>query len=221
MADLSVLRIINCMDENFFIENNFTKMLDSHGYDINQRIEIKKHCRIDIDPKKFYRFMCQHWSQANILPYKPNPHYTEITNQQLRLTQEVGYHNGNTLKRDWGKREEHNAELKKIIGKENLEKIGIDEKYTLVRLLCYEPGNMFPVHWDEYESWWKKFELDETPKRYSVLVNPWSWGQYLQLHSTVITNWLPGDCYIIPNQLLHCSGNGGIVPKITLTITSL
>lgn len=208
------------MEENFFVENNFTKMLDSHGYDINEKIEIKKHCRIDIDPKKFFQFMCQHWDQANIMPYKTNPHYSEITNQQLRVTQEVGYHNGNTLKRDWGKREEHNSELKKIIGNENLQKIGIDEKYTLVRLLCYEPGNIFPVHWDEYESWWNKFGLDETPKRYSVLVNPWSWGQYLQLHTTVITNWRPGDCYIIPDKLLHCSGNGGIVPKITLTITS-
>jgi|TARA_R100000030_G_scaffold22667_2_gene16296 hypothetical protein len=209
------------MEEDFFTQNNFTKMLDQYGYDINEHIEIKKHCQIDIDPNDFFKFMSKHWMDANTAPYKPNAHYSKITNEQLRLTQEVGYHNGNTLKRDWGKLEQHNSELKEIIGNNHLEKIGIDPKYTLVRLLCYEPGNVFPVHWDEYESWWKKFNIDATPTRYSVLINPWSWGQYLQLHTTVITNWQPGDCYIIPNKVLHCSGNGGIVPKITLTITSL
>jgi len=220
MANIPV-SIIKNMEEDFFTKNSFTEFLKENNYDINEKIDINKHCKLDIDVNKFFQFMNKYWMDANTAPYKPNDHYSDITNTQLKHTHAVGYHNGNTLKRDWGKREEHNQELKQIIGKENLDKMGIDEKYTLVRLLCYEPGNLFPVHWDEYESWWKKFKIDAVPKRFSVLVNPWSWGQYLQLHTTVITNWQPGDCYVIPNKVLHCSGNGGIVPKVTLTITSI
>jgi hypothetical protein len=37
----------------------------------------------------------------------------------------------------------------------------------------------------------------------------------------MITNWTPGDSYVIPTRVLHCSGNGGVVPKVTLTVTGL
>jgi len=196
-------------------------MLDSHGYDINEKIDIPKHCELKIDPQDFFDFMYENWDDANTSPYQPGPYYTPITNIQRKLSNQIGYHNGNCFKRDWGRKEQHNAKLKEIIGQENFDRIGIDQKNTLVRILCYEPGNVFPVHWDEYETWWKKFNIDKNPTRFSVLINPWSWGQYLQLHTTVITNWQPGDCYIIPHNVLHCSGNGGIVPKITLTVTAL
>jgi hypothetical protein len=209
------------MSKDFFTKNNFTKFLESHGHSLDQTINIPMHCKLNVDPNDFFTFMYENWNESNTQPYQASPYYTEITNEQMALAREVGYHNGNLFKRDWGRLEKHNSTLKEIIGKNNFTKMGIDEKHTLVRILCYEPGNLFPVHWDEYETWWKKFGTDKTPTRFSVLINPWSWGQYLQLHTTVITNWQPGDCYIIPHNVLHCSGNGGIVPKVTLTITSL
>ena len=86
------------------------------------------------------------------------------------------------------------------------------------------PGNIFPVHTDLFEGWRDKFNIhdpDIMPTRFNVLLNKYSWGQYLQVHNTMITMWEPGDTYIIPKNVLHCSGNGGVVPKITLTVTGL
>ena len=40
-------------------------------------------------------------------------------NEQMRLANQFGYHTGNTIKRDWGKLDEHNETFKKLIGKEN------------------------------------------------------------------------------------------------------
>ena len=100
--------------------------------------------------------------------------------------------------------------------------LDLDPDTCLVRLLCYLPGNIFPVHWDGFEGWAEKFDgWHLTPTRVSVMVSPWSWGHYLQVHDKMISNWIPGDTYIVPDKVLHCSGNGGVVPKVTLTITGL
>jgi hypothetical protein len=87
-------------------------------------------------------------------------------------------------------------------------------------LLCYNPGNILPVHKDGFEGWRKMFNKpDINPYRYSVMISPWDWGHYLQLHDQMITNWNPGDTWVVPHDVWHCSGNGGVMPKVTLTVT--
>ena len=210
------------MNKELFTKNKFTNFLDDAGYDLSVPFELKKHCELNINPEDFFQFMEINWMDSYCLPYEPRAILDPTSNIQAEFANQLGYHSGNTLKRDWGKNNPaHDGVLKEIIGNDNFAKMGIDPATTLVRLLCYQPGNIFPLHWDGFEGWQQKFKIDKMPTRYSVLVNPWSWGQYLQIHDNMITNWVPGDTYIIPKDVLHCSGNGGILPKVTLTITGL
>ena len=55
--------------------------------------------------------------------------------------------------------------------------------------------------------------------RYFIAVSPWSWGHFLQVHDNMIHHWEPGYCVEVPNEAFHLSGNCGISPKYTLTIT--
>ena len=47
------------------------------------------------------------------------------------------------------------------------------------------------------------------------------WGHVLQVHDNMISNWKPGDTYVIPPKIFHASANFGIAPKYTLTITGV
>ena len=211
----------NLKIENF-TSNEFTKYLDSYGYDINVPFDLKQHCKLDIDPTQWFEFMSDNWINCYCFPYEPRPNLDPVSNDQTTHANRIGYHTGNSIKRDWGKNEPlHDDVFKEFIGKDNFDRMGVDPDTTLVRLLCYQPGNVFPVHWDGFEGWNAKFGIDKTPTRFSVLINPYSYGQYLQIHDKMITNWSPGDTYVIPEGVLHCSGKGGIVPKVTLTITGL
>ena len=210
------------MDKKSFTENEFTQFLDNRGHNLNEPLDIPLHCNLKIKPDDFFDFMEKEWMNSSVLPYEPRAILSKEANEQMRLANQFGYHTGNTIKRDWGKLDEHNETFKKLIGKENFELLDLDPDTCLVRLLCYLPGNIFPVHWDGFEGWAEKFDgWHLTPTRVSVMVSPWSWGHYLQVHDKMISNWIPGDTYIIPDKVLHCSGNGGVVPKVTLTITGL
>ena len=210
------------MDKKSFTENEFTQFIDNRGHDLSTHLDLEMHCNLKIKPDDFYDFIEAEWMSSAVLPYEPRPSLSKDANEQMRLANLFGYHTGNTIKRDWGKLEAHNEHFKKIIGDENFSLLGLNPSTCLVRLLCYMPGNIFPVHWDGFEGWAEKFDSWHlTPARMSVFVSPWSWGHYLQVHDNMISNWAPGDTYIIPDKVLHCSGNGGILPKVTLTITGL
>ncbi len=204
-----------------FVENEFTKFISDNNQDLSIHLPLEKHCTLKFNNTDFYDFMFKDWGTSSCLPYEPRPNSDDFSNLQMTFARNLGYHTGNTLKRDWGRKPEENSEFKEIIGLDNFNLLGIDPNRTLIRLLCYMPGNMLPLHIDGYEGWQQFFNTDEVPKRFSVLVNDWSWGQFLQLHDNVITNWSCGDTYIIGQNVWHCSGNAGILPKVTLTITGV
>jgi hypothetical protein len=201
-----------------FTRNSFTDFLDEQGYAIADSVPVEKLCTLKVDPADWFEFMQDNWMDCFCAPYEPRPILDDLSNQQMLLANHHGYHSGNTIKRDWGKDPKHDAQFKELV---DVTPLGLDPATTQIRLLCYQPGNIFPVHWDGLEGWGERFGIDKTPTRFSVLVNPYSWGQYLQIHNTMITNWTPGDSYVIPTRVLHCSGNGGVVPKVTLTVTGL
>jgi len=210
------------MDKQFFTKNAFTDYVDTHLADYVEPGSIALHTRLNLDPEVWFQWMIDHWSEADKFVYEHNPTKQGSSNSQIKLANEIGYSGANTAKLDWGRSHDaHNDEFIHILGQENFNRLGIDSTRVLIRLLCYLPGSFLPLHWDNFESWQTRFQSDETPSRFSVLVNPWSWGQYLQIHSHMISTWSPGDAYEIPYKALHCSGNGGIVPKITLAITGL
>jgi len=209
------------MKDNF-LSNDFTKYLDTMQVDLNEPLDVPLHCNIDINSDVWFEWMTNNWMDCTTLTYEPRPVHDATSNLQTELANQLGYHNGNTLKRDWGKYvPHHNDEFKEIIGDKNFERIGLDPDTVLVRLLCFLPGNIFPVHSDGMEGWKSMFNIDKDATRFSVFISPWSWGHYLQIHDNMLTNWKSGDTYIVPSGVMHCSGNGGILPKVTLTLTGL
>lgn len=204
---------------NEFFENDLTKLIASSGQDLKTKMPLEKHCTLDIDNKVFYDYMYENWTTCNCQPYDVRPNMDDLSNKQMSIARELGYHSGNTLKRDWGRHPEENLALCEMLGNDNIKLLGIDPNRTLIRLLCYMPGNFLPVHVDGTEAWQQYYKTTDVPKRFSVLVNDWSWGQFLQIHNNVLTNWNVGDTYVINKGVWHCSGNAGILPKVTLTIT--
>lgn len=204
-----------------FRENEFTKLINERSGNLGYHLPLEKHTTLNFNVQDFYDYMFDSWGSSSCQPYDLRPNMDEFSNKQIQLARDVGYNSGNTLKRDWGRQPEENSAFKEILGWENFKLLGINPNRTLIRLLCYLPGNSLPVHVDGYEGWQQFYETDEQPVRFSVLVNDWSWGQFLQIHDNVITNWQSGDTYIIDKDVWHCSANAGILPKVTLTITGI
>lgn len=212
---------MNCND---FVQNNFTNWLDQQpNGKLDKKLDIDLETNLCLDLDKIYSWLSTYWHDAWTVWYEPKDFITDDSNHQTRLANQLGYTQGNTLKRDWGRKniDEHN-QLLDLIGQENLNLLDIDIDKTLVRCLVFMPGQMLPLHRDNYDTFCTKFSVPEHKcYRYSVLVNQWNSGQYLQIHDKMITNWKSGDVYKIPNGIFHCSGNGGILPKITFTITGV
>jgi hypothetical protein len=84
----------------------------------------------------------------------------------------------------------------------------------------------FCVYWntcpdnDGFEGFKRLYGKDGST-RFFVAVSDWDWGHVLQVHDNIISNWQPGDTYIIPAGVCHASANFGIAPKYTLTITGV
>ena len=87
-------------------------------------------------------------------------------------------------------------------------------------LLEYMPGHCLPLHYDGFEGFKKIYKKDNST-RFFVAVSDWDWGHVLQVHNNIISNWNPGDTYIIPAGVCHASANFGIAPKYTLTVTGV
>lgn len=206
-----------------FTKNDFTDFLDQRNYDLSEHYELIPKIQLDVNPDEWFEFMAKNWYNGLTMHYEPRHNLDAASNEQTALANKLGYHSGNTLKRDWGKNNpQHDRLFKEMLGRDNFDRIGMDPETSLVRLLCFTPGNMLPVHWDGFEGWEAKHGIkDKTPVRYIGFISPWSWGHYLQIHDNFVTNWEPGDIYKVPSGVLHTSGNGGIVPKVTITITGL
>jgi hypothetical protein len=206
-----------------FTSNKFTDFLNENGHDLNKHYELKPKRQLDINPGEWFEFMEKHWFNNLTMHYEPRHTLDASSNEQTEMANRYGYHSGNTLKRDWGKNDpQHDNLFKEMIGKNNFDLLGMDQKTTMVRLLCFTPGNILPVHWDGFEGYGEKYGInDKRPTRYIGFISPWSWGHYLQIHDNFITNWDVGDMYETPAGVLHNSGNGGILPKVTLTFTGL
>lgn len=207
-----------------FTRNTYTDFLDARDYDLNNHYELAPKVKLDINPNDWFEFMEKNWFTGLTMHYEPRHNLDVTSNEQVEVANRFGYHSGNTLKRDWGKNNpQHDEIFKEMLGRDNFDRIGMDPATSMVRLLCFTPGNILPVHWDGFEGWEAKYPgiKGKTPMRYIGFVSPWSYGQYLQVHDNFITNWEPGDLYKVPAGVLHNSGNGGIVPKVTITFTGL
>lgn len=191
----------------------------------NKRVSLSTHyeispleMHIDIDYKAIIDWSHRNFSRSTIKDFKPQPFTPPESMQQAVMLQQLGYTQHNTTEINWGIEPEDDAELKYLIGSEAFEKMNIKKDASLVRLLRYDPGQCIPLHTDSYNGFKNKFG-DGNVKRFFVAVSPWDWGHFLQIHDNMIHHWAPGYTVEIPNEIFHLSGNCGISPKYTLTIT--
>ena len=198
----------------------FKKFLAEKEIDLKQHMEIDKLCNLQLDPKAFEEFAEKHRHEATVKWYHPRPFLNAETNAQAINANWIGYNKQNTTETNWGLKPEHNKRLKEIIGRDNFDLMGIDPNETLLRLLEYMPGHCLPLHYDGFEGFKKIYKKDNST-RFFVAVSDWDWGHVLQVHNNIISNWNPGDTYIIPAGVCHASANFGIAPKYTLTVTGV
>ena len=203
-----------------FDNQYFKQYLEDRNVDLSKHIDIPLHCSLDIDPTDFVDFAEEHRDGATVKSWHPRPFLSAMGNEQAINANWIGYDKHNTTESNWGLEPSHNEKLKQIIGQGNFDKLGIDMDRSLVRLLEYLPGHCLPLHSDGLEGF-KNLYKEHNPTRFFVAVSPWDWGHVLQVHDNMVSNWKPGDTYIIPPNVFHASANFGIAPKYTLTITGI
>ena len=164
------------------------------------------------------------WAESNlnlatVKDYIPRPFTREDALRQAVMIQNLGYSKHNTTELNWGIEPEHNDILKSFLGEEALSQLNLEQDSMLVRLLRYDPGHCIPLHTDSYDGFKKLYGDKGDIKRYFIAVSPWDWGHFLQVHDNMIHHWEPGYCVEVPNEAFHLSGNCGISPKYTLTVT--
>ena len=203
-----------------FDNQYFKKYLFDRDVDLAVHIEIRKHCRLEIDPVDFTTFATKNRDKAVVKSWHPRPFLSAMGNEQAINANWIGYNKHNTTESNWGLEPEHNKKLKDLIGTSNFDMLGIDKDKALVRLLEYLPGQCLPLHSDGLEGF-KKLYGEHNPTRFFVAISDWDWGHVLQVHDNIVANWKPGDAYIIPPNVFHASANFGIAPKYSLTITGV
>jgi len=198
----------------------FKKYLADRNIDLKEHIQVDRLCTLDIDPKAFEDFANKNRQEATVKSYHPRPFLNSETNEQAINANWIGYNEHNTTETNWGLDPEHNRTLKDMVGRENFRRLGLDPEETLLRLLEYMPGQCLPLHYDGFEGFKRLYGKDGST-RFFVAISDWDWGHVLQVHDNIISNWQPGDTYIIPAGVCHASANFGIAPKYTLTITGV
>jgi hypothetical protein len=202
----------------------YTDYLNAQGISLSEHLELSK-IKLNLSFEPFKQFAQTHEPLINYLIPKPYFSVESGGLQQSVFNFDLGYNQYNATENNYGFSEEENKQLKVLLGKENFNKLDLDEDSTLIRLLVYYPGNGIPLHTDTFNSYRSFYNMKSDAaidiKRYFVAINPWDWGQFLQIHDNMIHHWAVGDCYQIPEGAYHLSANFGISPKYSLTITGV
>jgi hypothetical protein len=185
--------------------------------------------KIDINPEDWIQFSVDNIDMAQEKYEKPKEHYTEISNTLASINNQLGRDAGNTSEFNFGINGNTNQQLVELLGKDNIEKLGLYPDYILIRLIIKMPGHGIAWHIDDAGSYELKFPeltLDSEKRcqhgravRYWFPVADWEDGHAMQIDNTVITHWNPGDAYIIPWGHGHASSNFGYVPQYTVSLT--
>lgn len=187
---------------------------------------------VDFLIESFYDYIIDNEEICQKKWFHPRDILSPESNVEMALPLQVGLHQGNTFEYNWGLYGDSSEQIKKLIGHDNLTKMGLITKTVLARLIIYMPGHGIPWHRDTMDGWMNKFThlnpdnknktCDLGPvKRKLLMVSSWHWGQMLQLDNEVKTHWASGDVYDIPIGQWHCSANQGVLPKITVSLTGV
>ena len=144
------------------------------------------------------------------------PFVSDESMRESVMSMWAGYSEHNTQEWNWGFKSD--AILKDFIGEKAFATMGLDMQTSMVRLLQYDPGQMLPLHTDSYNGFKDRYG-DGNITRWFIAVTPWDWGHFLQVHDNLISKYDSGYALQIPEGVYHLSGNAGINPKYTFTVT--
>ena len=198
--------------------DHFQKYLDQRGVSLDDHLELEPSMQLDIPFAAIIGWAEANLDKAVVKAYEPRPFVPDDSLRQAVMVQHLGYNEHNCTEINWGIEQEDDATLKGLLGANFFQQIHMQPTTCMVRLLRYDPGHCIPMHTDSYNGFMERFGPGKI-KRYFVAVSPWDWGHFLQVHDNMIHHWKPGYTLEIPNDVFHLSGNCGINPKYTLTIT--
>ena len=120
---------------------------------------IRPICNIENDrrPDMEYRFL--NWISENRATcrksqYNEPQHNAKLFEHMNGLPAEIGYNRLNTTDYSWGVFDQHNDELKEMIGGHDaFRKMNVSYDHALVRLLVQMPGHFQPWHFDTMSGW--------------------------------------------------------------------
>ena len=186
---------------------------------------------IDIDPKMWIQFCIEHYDLGDHVWEAPEEYYSSTTVQMINDNLSFGRHKLNTYEINYGRQPQASALLKSLLGNDNIQKMNLNPKYLLVRLLIKLPGQGVAWHVDEANTFFKKFpdlKFDKNYKtqygqtvRYWFPVTDWEDGHMFQISKTVLWNYKQGEIFQIPFGVGHASANAGITPFYSVAITGI
>ena len=177
---------------------------------------------IDLNPAEWVQFTVDNFDLADQNYEEPKPHYTEENNWLSIVNNKLGRNRHNSFELNYGKQDDTNQKLIALLGEENIDKLGIERDYILLRLLVNMPGNGVPWHEDAAESYLRRFpqvrSLNECTRLWFPVID-WCNGHAFQIGNSVLTHWSAGDVWNIPWGVPHASSNFGYNIKYTVSLT--
>jgi len=148
---------------------------------------------------------------------------------EFRIVEEIKEHSSLSERingfKEWGFTE-HNTISLQITDKEYPEILKPFKEFggfgdCNVVVLKQYPGQFLPFHQDTYVGFKKEYNIPSETRvtRYSVMLEDWKWGHYFLAGNSVFHQWKQGDIIELPPLMHHVTCNGGIEPKLTMTIT--
>ena len=200
-------RLCDKVDEFFGDKNNVTVSQINH---------------VNINPADWVQFTVDNFELAQQNYEEPKEHYVEDMAWLSVVNNKLGRNYHNSFELNYGIKGDTNEQLIEILGWDNIDRLGIERDYILIRLLVNMPGNGVPWHEDAAESYLRRFPevagLDACTRLWFP-VDDWRNGHAFQIGNSVLTHWSAGDVWNIPWGVPHASTNFGYNIKYTVSLT--
>ena len=203
------------------LEERLWERVDDYFGDKNN-VQVAKINHVNIDPQEWIQFSVDNFDLAQQNHEKPKEHYIEEMNWLSIVNNKLGRNEHNSFELKYGMNGDTNEQLIAMLGEENIDRLGIEQDYILIRLLVNMPGNGVPWHEDAAESYLRRFPqvrgLDECVRLWFPVID-WKNGHAFQIGNSVLTHWQAGDVWNIPWGVPHASTNFGYHCKYTVSLT--
>ena len=90
-----------------------------------------------------------------------------------------------------------------------------------LRLYVKPPMTALGLHADTFGSYQKQHITEQSVFRALTFIEDWEWGHYTLIGNEVCHQYKAGDTVQIKPNVLHCVGNMGFNPQITMNITGV